>query len=140
MRRRRLRWVLALAGLGVVIVAGAVVLWPHPPSRITRENFDRIKVGMSRPEVEAILGPPGDYRMGPTLYFLDVISPKGSLPFLIHNPADRWESEIGAIDVFFGPTGVTASVYAHGVKVGRSAFDDLLWRLKRQWHRWFPEK
>ncbi len=27
------------------------------PSPVTRENFDRIEVGMTQPEVEAILGP-----------------------------------------------------------------------------------
>jgi hypothetical protein len=53
-----------LAGLAVVVAAGAVVLWPRLPSRITRENFDRLKKGMSRAEVEAILGPPGDCRTG----------------------------------------------------------------------------
>jgi hypothetical protein len=40
MRRRKL--LVALAGLAVV-AAGAVVLWPEPPSRITRENFDRMR-------------------------------------------------------------------------------------------------
>jgi hypothetical protein len=51
-------------GLAVVVAAGVVVLWPQPQpsSRVTRENFDRIHDGMSRAEVEAILGPRGDYR------------------------------------------------------------------------------
>jgi hypothetical protein len=63
MRRRTL--LVALAGLPVVVAAGAVVLWPRTPSRITLENCNRIREGMSRAEVEAILGPPGDYRTGP---------------------------------------------------------------------------
>jgi hypothetical protein len=54
----------ALAGLAVVIAAGVVVLWPRE-DRVTRGNFDRIRAGMSRAEVEAILGPPGDYTTGP---------------------------------------------------------------------------
>ena len=34
-----------LAGLAAVVAAGAIVfaLWPEPPSRITRENFDRMR-------------------------------------------------------------------------------------------------
>jgi hypothetical protein len=60
MRRRKL--LLLLAGLAVLAV-GVVVLWPRT-DRITRENYDRIQPGMTRAEVEAILGPPGDYRTG----------------------------------------------------------------------------
>jgi hypothetical protein len=57
--------VLALAGLAVVVAVGVVVLWPRTePNRITRENCYQIKEAMSRAEVEAILGPPGDYSTG----------------------------------------------------------------------------
>src|SRR4051794_12025520 len=66
MRRRRLRCGAALA-LAVLLAAGVFVLWPRA-DRITRENFDRIRGGMSREEVYAILGPPGDYRTGPVKY------------------------------------------------------------------------
>jgi hypothetical protein len=48
------------AGRAVLLAAGAFVLWPRP-ERITRENFKRIREGMTQAEVEAILGPPGDY-------------------------------------------------------------------------------
>jgi hypothetical protein len=64
MRRRKL-----LPGAVAVLVTlagvAALVLWPRA-DRVTRANFDRIRVGMSRAEVEAILGPPGDYRTGRT--------------------------------------------------------------------------
>jgi hypothetical protein len=64
MRRRKL--LVTLAGLAVVVAVGVFVPGPSPePSLVTRENFDRIKGGMSRADVEAILGPPGDYRTGP---------------------------------------------------------------------------
>jgi hypothetical protein len=61
MRRRTL--LVALAGLAVMVAAGVGALWPRP-SRVTGENFDRIEKGMSRAEIEAVLGPPGDYRTG----------------------------------------------------------------------------
>ena len=90
MRRRKLLIVLVLAGLTVVVVmAGAVVLWPQPPSRITRENFDRIKEGMSRAEVEAILGS----QNGGVIIM-------GGLP-----PIQIWEGERGVANVQFGRHG-----------------------------------
>jgi hypothetical protein len=72
MRRRTL--FAALAGLAVVIAVGTVVLWPRlePPSRITQENCDQIREEMHQAEVEAILGPPGDYTTaGPSNTFFD---------------------------------------------------------------------
>jgi hypothetical protein len=64
MRRWKLLWLLALAGLAMLAL-GDVVLWPQP-SLVTLPNFCRVREGMSRAEVEAILGPPGDYRTVPT--------------------------------------------------------------------------
>ncbi len=56
MRKRNLRRALA-AGLALVLVAAAaVVLWPRP-ERVTRENFGRVRKGLSEAEVQAILGP-----------------------------------------------------------------------------------
>src|SRR5262245_31156651 len=64
MRGRKRLWV--LVGLAAVLLAvGAFMAGPPPPDRVTRANFDRVWEGMSRAEVEAILGPPGDYTTGP---------------------------------------------------------------------------
>jgi hypothetical protein len=61
MRRRKLRWVVAAGvALGLACFV-ALALWPRP-DRITQENCDRITRGMSREEVCALLGPPGDSR------------------------------------------------------------------------------
>jgi hypothetical protein len=65
MRRRTL--LVALAGLAVVVAAGAVVLWPGP-DRITLENLHEIRMGLSLAEVEAILGPAGDYCTAPARF------------------------------------------------------------------------
>jgi hypothetical protein len=56
MRKRKLRWVVGLA-LAVLIAAGTFTLWPKP-DEVPWENYKRIEIGMSRTEVEAILGPP----------------------------------------------------------------------------------
>jgi hypothetical protein len=63
------RWlpaVLVVSVLVLLAVAAKPVLLPAGNPRITRENFERIKEGMSQEEVEAILGPAGDCRTGPT--------------------------------------------------------------------------
>ena len=62
MRKQKLLGGLAVAA--VLVVAGTFVAWPRQ-SRVTEENFNRIKEGMSRAEVYVILGPPGDYSTGP---------------------------------------------------------------------------
>jgi hypothetical protein len=62
MRRRTL--LVAGGGLAVVVAAGAMVLW-SPTNLVTEENCKRIHQGMTRTQVEEILGPPGDYTTGP---------------------------------------------------------------------------
>jgi hypothetical protein len=53
--------VVVLAGL-VVLAAGALILRARLLDyRITAANFERIHRGMTRAEVEAILGPSGDF-------------------------------------------------------------------------------
>jgi hypothetical protein len=58
--------VLVMAGLTVVLTAGVALLWPTQPSRLTIANLRGIREGMTQAEVEAILGPPADYRTGPS--------------------------------------------------------------------------
>jgi hypothetical protein len=57
MRRRRL-----LLGAGVLALLGlaaGLVVWPaHPRPRVTAGNFRRLRLGMTRRQVERILGPP----------------------------------------------------------------------------------
>jgi hypothetical protein len=149
MRRRTL--FVALAGLAVVVAAGVVVLWPQPSSRITRENFERIKEGMSREEVEAILGPPCDFSTGP---LVRVRANRPPNPFSVENfdpitvigSGDNreellvWKIDRQLISINFGPSGRVEDLWMHDVaRVNQTAFENLLWRLKRQWRRWFPE-
>jgi hypothetical protein len=58
MTRRRLL-LLALSVAVVLLGVGAWALWPQwPCTAITRDNAERIQVGMTLAEVEAILGGP----------------------------------------------------------------------------------
>jgi hypothetical protein len=151
MRRRKL--LVALAGLAVV-AAGAVVMWPRSSSRITREDSDRIKEGMSRAEVETILGPPGDYRtgIGETDYgrtentWIADRGPDFALstnwvpgqskgkPYL---RAD-WMDDSFRITIVIGQSGSVVVKEGWPRRKTQGQLDDLLWRFKRQWHRWFP--
>lgn len=60
MTKRRLVWVIVAVCLALaVVLAGALVVRPHPV--VNRANFERVNEGMTRAEVEAILGRlPGD--------------------------------------------------------------------------------
>jgi hypothetical protein len=52
--------------LAVIAYTARPIFFPPANHHITQENYDRLREGMKREEVEAILGPPGDYRTIPT--------------------------------------------------------------------------
>jgi hypothetical protein len=129
---RRQKRLVILAGLGVVLAVGVSVLWPQPTEPgLTQENFDRIRIGMTRSEVEAILGPWSSSHsvFGDWNYNLDA----GIFSWSSH---DRESASVWFDDQ--GKVGAKSSnaflVEPHG------PFNGILWRFKRQWHRWFPEK
>jgi hypothetical protein len=136
MRRRTL--LVVLAGLAVVVATGVFVLWPKAqPDRITQENFARVADGMSHAEVEAILGPPGDHRTAPTEATTDFVffSADGTK---IATP-DVWRGDRANIYVAYDLAGCVMGKSSHANnRFPQSPLDNLLWRAKRQWHRWFP--
>jgi hypothetical protein len=162
MRKRTL--LVALAGLTVVVAAGVVVLWPRASSRVTPENFDRIRKGMTQQEVEAVLGPPGDYRTGlgeagvdrtglgehgvvvdvQNMYWVPD-DPDSTLPNWGRNlatpeePASwaTWSTDSFEIVTHFDHSGGVAHLWGYPRRTTQGPVANLLWRLKRQWHRWF---
>jgi hypothetical protein len=163
MRKRKLRWLLALAGVAV-LVAGALLLWP---SHSMREKFERVQEGMCRAEVEAILGPPGDYRTGPTAPPPEDLprrsplegqtSPSGDpvVEAATESPADfvvvvpqasvtsffldpMWDGDDGLISVSFRDERVLSKQFAPRRRVPQTPLENLQWRAKRQWRKWFP--
>ena len=131
------RWPrVVLAGLGVVIVAAVFILWimPDPAARITVENCNRIRVGMGRAEVEAILGPAGDYTTHPTDGYI------GSGPWMPEPGEESWVADEAVIKVQFdGTSKVVRASFGGNVSRQANGFQVLRWRANRQWHRWFPE-
>jgi hypothetical protein len=148
MRKRKL--LLVLAGLAVLAV-GALVLWPKPEAeRIKREKFERIREGMSRADVEAILGPPGDYTSAPVRPLNDYTESAFGPPVATRPGGNwydqgtyaNWETDAATVLVHFSGVGRVdfAIYYRNWLADDQSALAHLLWRAKRQWHRWFPEK
>jgi hypothetical protein len=152
MRRRKL--LVALAALAVVVAAGVVMLLP-PEDRLTEQNFDQISVGMSRAEVEAILGPPRDYSTGPLKYAgrsLQMFGGSrgthrtGSYVPLAHVGVQgdqteqvEWRNDRQMLHVYFLPSGrVREKSFLDVARVDQSLYWDTFWRAERLWHRWFP--
>jgi SmpA / OmlA family len=92
-----------LLGLGLAIPA---VAWLrlHSPSLFSQEQCDLIQPGMTRAQVEAVLGkPPGDYSTGPLNTGFDCLP---DLPEV--KTMENWESDTGTVRVGFDGAGVVA--------------------------------
>jgi hypothetical protein len=133
MRRRNL---LAAVTVGLLVAGAAFVLWPRP-SRITRVNFEWVRVGTSRAKAEVLLGPPGDYTTGPVV-------PNG-YPTVWWGPSDEragkpqeWRSDNATITVSYDRHTGQISAFTPMTRLPQSPFDNLLWRAKRLWRKWFP--
>jgi hypothetical protein len=120
-----------MAGWLLVSLAGSI-FFPAPSAHITKDNFDRLKGGMQRHEVEVILGgPAGDYRTGPTCSclrgFASLAVEDESLTML------RWQGDEAEIAVWVDPNGVISwRSYALMMPEPAGAVKKLLWR----WDRW----
>jgi hypothetical protein len=151
--KRHKRYLLAVLAL---TVAGTVAfLWPRP--RVTKESYERIKLGMTRREVEAVVGgPPGDYTGGPTL----PADPEGALAegvfqsdvthvhlaegvlqgdVSFHPSTGRWDGDGAAVVVQFSTAGrVTSKFYHPSKRLEQTPLANLWCRLRREWRRLFP--
>jgi hypothetical protein len=122
---RKHKWkLLGLLAPGLALAAGAFVAWPQPiVPGVTQENFDRVEVGMSGPEVEALLGEPDAIAWAPS------VSSTLYLEVWLYMGGDRVS-------------------FDERQRVSRKESDDLLVRdapsdnplvwAKRQWRRLFP--
>jgi hypothetical protein len=151
---RRRRWKLAAAlalVLAAVVAAGVFVCWPRPelPSPVTPEKLARIQRGMSRADVEAILGPPGNYSTGPRrsagfAMSLDDLHPWHVLRNVssievppgppVSYPGTDWTDDEGSLTVFFGPEGVHDVMFFPSRRVEQGRWENFLWRAAR-WSR-----
>src|SRR5262245_16377053 len=97
-RRQTLLLGLMVAALGLVVsIAWLWFAWPR--HRLSQDSFDKIKAGMTREEVEAILGcPPGDYAT--QAGFSVSMGPPGALDALSCT-RERWVGNEAIITVWF---------------------------------------
>jgi hypothetical protein len=139
MQKRKRLGVLA-AGVMVLVCVAAFVFWPRP-LRVTAENYNRIKAGMTRAEVEATLGgPPGDYATEATAfadraYEYQIDLPRGEVV-----QASDWRADTIIIRVAWDEGVVKWAVCEPNNPSGAGSFGNLRWRFNRQWRRWFPDK
>ena len=101
---------------------------------------------MPPPQVEAILGPPGDYRTLPPA--LPPVGEPFRLDQYVPPPNTKWDTIVSElfwltddleIAVYFDPMGVARTECEPSHVVRLNLLESLLWRAKRQWRRWFPE-
>jgi hypothetical protein len=138
--QKRKRLGVLIAGTVALVCVAAFMLWPRP-MRVTAENYNRIKAGMTRAEVETILGgPPGDYATEATAfadraYEYQIDLPRGEVV-----RASDWRADTIIIRVAWDGDVVKGTVCEPNKSSGASWLENLHWRVKRQWRRWFPDK
>jgi hypothetical protein len=95
MRGQRLAWA-GSAAVFILVVFALVPLHSHRGrAEFTHETFNRIRTGMMRKEVTAILGaPPGDYGSVPTVFLVD---------------GEQWSDDEGIISVWFDAGGTVTA-------------------------------
>ena len=161
---RKFKWLLlgapaALAGVlfvvGVYAVRPSLITRESPeripeklrqkgPDRVTWESFDRIKTGMSKAEVEAILGPAGDFATEETVLVSNLSNPFDEVGSSMISPISggvaMWQDDRAVIVVSASSAGnVCYASYYPAQRVDHGPLGNFLWRAKRQWRRWFPE-
>jgi hypothetical protein len=161
-KRKRLFLVAGLAGL---LVVGAFVLLPRP-ERITLENSGRVQPGMTLDDVEAILGPPGDYRTGCGATRTDGLAREAKWSGEVNAGGPTWSSEWPAIDssasnspplewpkyahvvwisdfmyvdIYFDGKKLVSKTYAFERQMTESPIGRARWWAKRLWRRVFSE-
>jgi hypothetical protein len=137
----------------VVVATLVVVSCLAQPSRVTKDNVDRIKYFMTRAEIEAILGPPGEYTTGPvSITHENWAGPTaGLLTQVFDSPQDQfggprgeivglveedWCGDTITLVVQFNRDSRACMLTVHRTdKVPQTSLENLLWRAKRLWRR-----
>jgi hypothetical protein len=138
MRRWKLRCVLAGLAVGLVAVV-AFVAWPRPDP-VRMENFHVLRVGMSKPEVYAVLGVPGEYLTSDSDYDDDGVKELGQAPHYSHKEGvEVWKGDQAVFWVQFDTAGHVSGATCIPLRLtDHGPLGNLLWRIKYQLWKWFP--
>jgi hypothetical protein len=133
-----LRWALT----GGVILAGtagwASLVSPLSlPLPINPQSGRAISPGMTRAQVQAVLGTPGDYRTHPT-YDVWFTGPP-AMRTRRSSWSAEWYSDEARVSVLFDASGCVTAVECISQRPDNEhPLDNALWHFRRQWRRWFP--
>jgi hypothetical protein len=124
----RKKWWLAIGLLLVLAVAlgiGIPALWPTTPG-VTYANFSRIEPGMTRSEVQAILGPPSMAVLrGDLAIDLRILEDGKQIPDSYY-----WQCEIGEqVQIHFDKNDRVTTMHWNGSLESRNAWEKLRDRL-----------
>jgi hypothetical protein len=126
-KRKRLAAVLVTVATGAVAVA---VLWPWP--RVSRAKYDRIKLGMSRAQIDTLLGGPGDFTTRATCVSASAEPAwEGAPEAWLGAATEAWRGDEGTIWVAFDASGrVAAKRFQPGERCEPSRLEKFLRRLR----------
>jgi hypothetical protein len=133
-KRRLVGWLLLLGA------AAALAMWLARPSTITRQQFGRLRVGITRAEVHAILGPPGEYRSAESAYDNSPAQPCdrfGKLSADWGGGTENWWTDTAVVFMAFDRDG--KAYWGHFAPTKRSRDDlryNLTWRVMHRWGKW----
>ena len=106
---------------------------------VSEEAADRIERGMTRAEVEGILGgPAGDHRTIPRVALDPTEGFSGGDSLLNSCEKKTWEGDEGDVEVYFLEHRVVALIFRRVELSPAGPVDIALWRLKRLKDRWLP--
>jgi hypothetical protein len=92
---------------------------------------------MTLAEVEAILGPSGDYRTGPSADWRPDYNPITGKAVRTGLPV--WHTDTDIIFASFDRSGLVEQTYHEAcAKLPQTPTENLFWRARRLWRRWFP--
>jgi hypothetical protein len=144
--KRKLKWITMVLVVLLAGIAAALFLWPQ--DRTTKASWEKIQVGMTEKEVEAILGEPGrtwdeyqaremeDAEGGRALMPEEVLEEPigGFLPDALHKTR-VWRGRRGELGVQFDHGGRVRHKYLKGGQRIRGADPSFFGRL-RDWLGW----
>jgi hypothetical protein len=143
------RFLISLLAVALVLLGTLLGLLLPSSCPVTRAAFERIKPGMTRAEVEGILGgPAGDYSTRPVTFLFVVEGGGGSMvvgspsvtrPVYADETIEEWLGNEGVVFTHFLADGRVYELwFVERTSTSIGLIDLLRWRLERLKNRWFP--